>query len=138
MLRLQHMHRRDATKDGKCYQQSITPLQTEGAHMKASLSAASRKEAKSFCGGQEAILGLVAAKTGGHGLYQFAMVEDPWAVSWLQWLCMDLPSSAALVSDSSVKFRDNCQILLRGLGISGFTLASLRTGGATQQLMVGR
>ena len=54
MLRLQHMHRRDATKDGKCYQQSITPLQTEGAHMKASLSAASRKEAKSFCGGQEA------------------------------------------------------------------------------------
>ena len=67
------------------------------------------------------------------GLYQFALVEDPRAIAWLQWFCADLPSSAALVSDSSVKFRHVSTTLLQSLGISGFTLASLRTGGATQQ-----
>ena len=85
-------------------------------------------------GGREAVLGLVAAKNRrAMGLYQFALVEDAWALSWLQWFCADLPASAALVSVSSVKFREVFCTLLRSLGISGFTLASLRTGGATQQ-----
>ena len=67
------------------------------------------------------------------GLYQVALGDDAWALSWLQWFCSDLPASAALVSVSSVNFRDVFCTLLRSLGISGFTLSSLWTGGATQQ-----
>ena len=84
--------------------------------------------------GGEVVLALVAAKNRrSMGLYQFALVEDFWIIQWLQWVCTDLPANACLVSGSSGKFRENFAHLLHTLSLSGFTLASLRTGGATQQ-----
>ena len=73
------------------------------------------------------------------GRMQFAKVTCRPLIAWLEWLCVDLPPSAALFPLSLQTMRSLLKVLTHEIGVSslGITLASLRTGGATAMFMRG-
>ena len=73
------------------------------------------------------------------GRMQFATIRSERLLAWLEWLCLDLPGSASLCPLTVPKMRQYLKLLTAQLHIGnlGFTLSSLRTGGATCYFMTG-
>jgi hypothetical protein len=67
------------------------------------------------------------------GRRQFTTISDDLSLRWLEWLLRELPRGVRLFPGSPQKFRDLLEQSLTILGLQGlgFTLGSLRSGGAT-------
>jgi hypothetical protein len=74
------------------------------------------------------------------GTRQFALVEEPDTVRWLEWWTAHLPPQAPLFRMTRVQLSNRMDQLLSFLGCRGlrFTPGSLRAGGATHHFMTHR
>ena len=90
--------------------------------------------------GPKAILALPDPKTSNVlGRWQFALVTDPLTLEWLTWWCEGLRDADRLFPLSRVSANRLMKELLESMGLSkcGFSLGSLRGGGATARYMAG-
>ena len=73
------------------------------------------------------------------GRNQFGLVSDRVALGWLTWLCDGLPPALKLFPSGAQVGRTLLTSALAdlGLGYTGLTLGSLRTGGATHKYIAG-